>query len=128
MNQCLMQLRQRWFGIQRVALDALPADGRSGLLASNAPTPEKSAFCWEIASAISKAAARLPKHLGEVFYLHAVSGLTVNEVAEATGLTLSAAKSRLFRAQVRMRQHLQPVWSNVRSIGPAAETAWREAA
>lgn len=120
MNECLMRLRQSWFRIHRVNLDALAANGRSALLASPAPTPEKLAFCREIASALSSATASLPKHLGETFQLYAVSGLTVSQVAEATGLTLSSAKSRLFRAQGRMRKHLQPVWSNRRVPGPAA--------
>jgi DNA-directed RNA polymerase specialized sigma24 family protein len=84
------------------------------MLTCSAPSPEKATFCREIATALTDAAARLPKSLFEVFHLYAVSGLTVREVAAATGLTLPAAKSRLFRAQNRMRVNLQPVWSNAR--------------
>jgi hypothetical protein len=34
------------------------------------------------------------------------------------GLTLPAAKSRLFRANARMRKRLRPVWSNTRGPAP----------
>jgi RNA polymerase sigma-70 factor (ECF subfamily) len=113
-NHCLMRLRQPWSRIQRIDLDTLAANGGSSKLISSAPSPEKTAFCREIASALADAAARLPKHMFEVFHLYAMSGLTVREVAAATGLTLPAAKSRLFRAQARIREHLEPVWTNAR--------------
>jgi RNA polymerase sigma-70 factor, ECF subfamily len=113
-NHCLMRLRQPWLRIQWIDLEALAATGQSSRLTSSAPSPETSASCREIASAVADAAARLPKPLCEVFHLHAVSGLTIKEVAAATGLTLPAAKSRLFRAHARMRERLRPVWSNAR--------------
>lgn len=95
------------------------------MLASPAPNPEYATFRREIARALADAAARLPQRLWEVFHLYAVSGLTVREVATATGLTLPAAKSRLFRAHKRMRLHLQPVWSDARASAAEVE---REAA
>jgi len=113
-NHCLMRLRQPWLRTYWGDLDALAANGESSRLASSGPTPEASAFCREIGAALTDAAARLPKPLCEVFHLHAISGLTLKQVAAATGLTLPAAKSRLFRAHARMRERLQPVWSNPR--------------
>jgi RNA polymerase sigma-70 factor (ECF subfamily) len=124
-NHCLMRLRQPWFRIHRVDLDSLTANGESSMLASPAPNPENATFRREIATALTDATARLPKRLCEVFRLYAVSGLTVREVAAATGLTLPAAKARLFRAHKRMRVHLQPVWSNARATTAEIE---REAA
>jgi RNA polymerase sigma-70 factor, ECF subfamily len=124
-NHCLMRLRQPWARIHRVDFDSLMANGESSMLASPAPNPENTTFRREIATALTAAAARLPKRLCEVFRLYAVSGLTVREVAAATGLTLPAAKARLFRAHKRMRVHLQPVWSNVRATTGEIE---REAA
>ena len=114
-NYCLMRLRQPWLRIKWIDLETLAATGQSSRLTSSGPTPEASASCREIASAVADAAARLPKPLCEVFRLHAVSGLTLKQVAAATGLTLPAAKSRLFRAHARMRERLQPVWSNART-------------
>jgi RNA polymerase sigma-70 factor (ECF subfamily) len=116
-NYCLMRLRQPEIRTRWITLDTLAAN-QGSLLASPAPSPEKSAFCGEIASALSAAVSTLPKSLCEVFQLYANSGLSLREVAAAMGLTLPAAKSRLFRANARMRKHLQPVWSNTR--GPAS--------
>jgi len=121
-NQCLMRLRHSEFRIHWIDFDDLAGKRGLSLLTSTAPTPEKSTFCQEIGSALSAAAASLPKHLREVFNLHSVLGLSLNEVAEATGLTLPATKARLFRAQARMREHLQPLWSNVRMHRGAAQS------
>jgi RNA polymerase sigma-70 factor (ECF subfamily) len=112
-NHCLMRLRQH--SLRWIDLDTLTANGGSTRLTSPEPTPEASAFCREIASALADAAASLPKPLLEVFRLYAFSGLSLRQVAAAMGLTLPAAKSRLFRANARMRKRLEPVWSNVRA-------------
>lgn len=116
-NYCLMRLRQPQIRSRCINLDTLATNKSAYLLASPGPSPEKSAFCEEIASAVSAAAASLPKPLCEVFQLHAVAGLSLRQVAATMGLTLPAAKSRLFRANARMRKRLLPVWSNTR--GPA---------
>lgn len=110
-NYCLMRLRQPWLWGRAVNWDALNGSERSFRLVSHAPTPEASAFRRELASALTQAASRLPKTLCEVFQLHAVSGLSLKQVATKMGLTLPAAKSRLFRANARMRESLEPVWS-----------------
>jgi RNA polymerase sigma-70 factor (ECF subfamily) len=124
-NHSLMRLRQPWLRLNRVDLDSLAVNGASSVLTCPAPNPEKATFSREIATALADAAAMLPKHFREVFHLYAVLGLTVREVATATGLTLPAAKSRLFRAQARIREHLQPVWLETRTAGAEIE---REAA
>jgi RNA polymerase sigma-70 factor, ECF subfamily len=116
-NHCFMLLRQPRLRSHWIGLEALATNGGSSRLASTEPTPEASAFCGEIASAVSDAAATLPKPLCEVFQLHTVSGLSIRQVAEEMGLTLPAAKSRLFRATAQMRERLQPVWSNTREGG-----------
>jgi len=113
-NHCLMRLRQPWLRTHWIDLDTLAANGGSTRLASPEQTPEESAFCGEIATALSDAAATLPKPLCEVFQLYAISGLTLPQVAAVMGLTLPAAKSRLFRAHARMRKRLEPVWTNPR--------------
>jgi len=118
-NYCLMRLRQPWLRTHWIGLDELPAKGSPARLTSPGLTPEASAFCQEIALAVSEATAALPKGLCDVFQLHAVSGLSLRQVAAATGLTLPAAKSRLFRAKARMRRRLEPVWSN--AFSPAIQ-------
>ena len=116
-NHCLMTLRQPWLRIHRVDLDSLAANGTSPVLTCPAPNPERATFSREIARTLADAAAMLPKHFREVFHLYAILGLTVREVAAATGLSLPAAKSRLFRAQARLREQLQPVWLEARMSG-----------
>jgi len=105
-NQCLMRLRQS--GGVHTPLAALELVAPA---ASPAPTPERSMLSREIAAAISEGAAKLPPLLSQVFNLYTFSDLSVREVAAATGLTVPATKTRLFRAQLRMRQHLRDVWS-----------------
>lgn len=119
-NHCLMLLRQPRFRFRWINFDELAGSGASSQPVSTGLNPENSTLSHELASALSEAAARLPERLCEVFKLYAFSGLTIREVAEVTGLTLPAAKTRLFRAQTRMRAHLQPVWSSVQVRGEAA--------
>jgi DNA-directed RNA polymerase specialized sigma24 family protein len=47
--------------------------------------------------------------LREAYSLRHVSGLTLKQIAAELGLTVPAVKTRLFRAQARMRWFLQPV-------------------
>jgi RNA polymerase sigma-70 factor (ECF subfamily) len=115
-NQCLMLLREPRHRLTWISLDDPETSSPSTALASSAPTPERSVLSGEIGSALSDAIARLPKPMREVFTLCTVSGFSVKEAAAALGLTVPAAKTRLFRAQTRMRSSLLPVWSTRRSI------------
>jgi RNA polymerase sigma-70 factor (ECF subfamily) len=112
MNECLARLRDRGRRRDWVSLDDRSRTAELTGLASAAPTPEKLTLCQEIATALSDAAASLPKPLRDVFALCAFSGLSLEEAATALGLTVGATKTRLFRAHARMRSHLQPVWSD----------------
>ena len=113
MNCCLMQLRERRRHIACVNLDDLEGGRGADTLTCPAPTPEKTAWRREITSAVSHAVSRLPKPQREVYSLSA-SGLAVREIAAALGLTVPAAKTRLFRARAGMRLHLRPVWRDAR--------------
>ena len=75
-------------------------------LARRTPTPEDLAWRGEVDAAFSKAACRLPKILQDVYTLVSVSGFCLNEAAHTLGLTLPATKTRLFRAQRRLRPEL----------------------
>lgn len=114
MNHCFARLHERRRRRDSVSLEDLGRSGGLTMLTSAVPAPEKSTLCQEIASALSDAAASLPKPLREVFALCALSDLSLKEAAAALGLTVSATKTRLFRAHARMRSQLQPVWSDVR--------------
>jgi len=110
MNSCFLQLRESRRRATWVGIEGRNGMGLGDVLPSRAPTPEKSAYCREISSAFSAAVARLPKHLREPYTLFAISGLPLREVAMVLGLTLSATKTRLFRARAEIRTALGPVW------------------
>lgn len=114
-NRCLMQLREARRRATWVNLEDLRGGKGADMLASSAPSPERATWCREVTSAFSDAVSRLPKHLREVYALHAVSGLPLREVADTLGLTVAATKTRLFRARDRLRLRLRPVWRDARS-------------
>jgi RNA polymerase sigma-70 factor, ECF subfamily len=113
-NCCLLQLRNARRRATWVRLEDW--DGMQGpnLLPSDTPTPEKAAWCVEISSALSAAVASLPRHLGEAYTLFEISGLSLREVASSLGLSVSATKTRVFRARAGIRRSLHPVWSGRR--------------
>jgi RNA polymerase sigma-70 factor (ECF subfamily) len=113
-NQCLMYLRQPERRLGWVNLDSLYQSGLADSLTSPALTPEKLAFSGEVAAALADGMSRLPEPLREVFSLYSGSGLSLKEVAGTLGLTLPAVKTRLFRANLQMRSHLKPIWSDLR--------------
>jgi RNA polymerase sigma-70 factor (ECF subfamily) len=107
LNQCLMRLREP--GRRRIALslDQL-AEGSSGpIIAADSPTPEELALRTELDAAVEDAAAHLPKSLNDVFSRCTISGLSIQNTAQALGLTVQATKTRLFRARCLVRQKLQ---------------------
>jgi RNA polymerase sigma-70 factor (ECF subfamily) len=110
MNSCFLQLREARRRVTWVGIEGRNGMGLGDVLPCPAPTPEKSVWCRELSSAFSTAVARLPKHLREPYTLFAISGLPLREVATVLGLTLSATKTRLFRARAGIRISLRPVW------------------
>jgi RNA polymerase sigma-70 factor (ECF subfamily) len=131
MNECLARLRERKRRRDWVSLDDRDGSGELNLLAASVPSPERFALSREIAQALSDAASVLPKPLRDVFALCAFSGRSLEEAAGALGLTVGATKTRLFRANARMRSHLKPVWSEMNIHRRPREnaksaTAWRE--
>lgn len=110
-NCCLVQLRQPRNRMTWVQLEDLNGAQGPDILPSPAATPEKSAWCGEIGAALSRAVTRLPKDLKETYTLVAISELSLEDVASSLGLTVSATKTRLFRARAGLRRSLQPFWS-----------------
>jgi RNA polymerase sigma-70 factor (ECF subfamily) len=56
---------------------------------------------------LMKAIAELPNEQREVFLLKEEAGLAINEIADITGVTYEAAKSRLRYAMKKLRQQLE---------------------
>ncbi len=108
-NAALMRLRKRREGM--VSLDApLPSDGegepRTLDLRDWSATPDQELADRETKGAMDEAIAALPPELAAVFLLRDVEGMSNEEAAEATGLSLAAAKSRLHRARLILRDRL----------------------
>ena len=69
-------------------------------------TPDEELVNQETKTAMDDAIAALPPELAAVFVLRDIEGMSNEEAAEATGLTLAAAKSRLHRARLFLRERL----------------------
>jgi RNA polymerase sigma-70 factor, ECF subfamily len=104
-NQSLMHLRHQRRATL-LSLDEPIHENALRCLTSRDPSPEESAAQREISNAIARALARLPMGLRMPYTLHAVSGLPVAEVADKLGLSLSATKSRIFRARCSLQSRL----------------------
>ncbi len=62
----------------------------------------------ELRRAVERAIETLPPDYKGVILLRDVQGLAYSEIAEATGLTLEAVKTRLHRARLMLRRKLEP--------------------
>jgi RNA polymerase sigma-70 factor (ECF subfamily) len=107
-NCCLLQLREARRRVTWVQLDDRNRPLGLDALASHTPTPDKIALSEEIEGAVSLAVSKLPMHLKEAYTLFTISELSLQEVASSLGLTLSATKTRLFRARAGIRTSLRP--------------------
>lgn len=126
-NCCFMQLRERRRHTACVYLEDLPGGRGADVIQCPSPTPEKNTWGREITSAISYAVSRLPKPQREVYNLSS-SGLPVQEIATKLGVSLPAAKTRLFRARAGVRLHLKPMWPDLRGDGARLLRSSRAAA
>ena len=111
-NQCLMHLREPDRHARMLSLDD-PGGGTRPTIAADSPTPEELVLRAELARAVANATAKLPKRLNDVLTPHIYSGLSVEAIAKALGLTVPATKTRLFRARARVRQEVQAVFPGV---------------
>lgn len=102
-NQCFMNLRRP--ERRRPCSNLEDRDVRDAVMAhaSQTPTPEDLARAREVDMVLCDAASKLPARLKGVYMLCCISGLGVREAADTLGLTVPAAKTRLFRAQHRIR-------------------------
>lgn len=106
-NQCLMRLRRvkrsRPFYIddQAAGEDAFPFD----LQASDA-SPEQRLARAELQRVVDTEIRRIPPLLRHVMLLRDVQSLPMPAVARKLGISVAAAKSRLLRARVELRQRM----------------------
>lgn len=69
-------------------------------------TPEQMLLGRETREAVAEALDRLDPDWREVIVLRDIEGLSAAEVAEVTGISVAAVKSRLHRARAALRDHL----------------------
>lgn len=106
-NQCLMRLRK-----ERRARFLYLDEGVQGEevsfidLADGGPSPETGVARTEVSEILQKEIARIPPLLREVFVLRDVQELPMEEVAGRLGISIAAAKSRLLRARLELRERM----------------------
>jgi RNA polymerase sigma-70 factor (ECF subfamily) len=120
-NQCLMRLRH----FRRARLlymeDLLPLDERSTFeLRDHSPTAEQQLGRTQAAKVVHHEIGRIPPLLRKVMVLRDVEQRSMNEVAENLGISVAAAKSRLLRARLELRNRLT---RHCGRLGPATLTA-----
>jgi len=75
-------------------------------------TPEKAAENSELKSVLDNAIGKLSPDYRIVFIMRDVEGLSTEETAKATNLTVPAVKSRLHRARAFLRNELSKTFSD----------------
>ncbi|MCD4686102.1 MAG: sigma-70 family RNA polymerase sigma factor [Anaerolineae bacterium] len=73
--------------------------------------PEEDLMREEARAEMARAVDELPTTLRSVFVLRDIEGLSTQETAEALDLSISAVKSRLMRARLKLRERLSVYFS-----------------
>ncbi|MGA9523162.1 MAG: sigma-70 family RNA polymerase sigma factor [Myxococcaceae bacterium] len=111
-NQSLMRLRHQKVAESAVEELRTPEFNERGSLAE-APRPdwardaEGQVLDAELRRAIEQATDRLPELYRQVFLLKDVEGLSYDQIAEITGVSVPAIKSRLHRARLALREAIE---------------------
>jgi RNA polymerase sigma-70 factor, ECF subfamily len=91
---------------RRLLLDRLRADSRRPNQAASDPDACPARPGQEIGAAIAEALARVAPDEREAFLLREVGGLGYDDIAAACDITPAAARSRIYRARVQLRDLL----------------------
>lgn len=107
-NQCLMRLRQTRRAKFLFIDDTVIGEERGTFeLVDRCLTPEAELGSKELGRLLQREIGRIPPLLRNVFVLRDVNELPMPEVAEKLGISVAAAKSRLLRARLELRQRLE---------------------
>jgi len=91
---------------QKVAVLAAGQDDAAMMVPDPGPTPLQQIQSRELAERLITAVEALPLEQRGAFLMFAQAGLTLDEIAKATGVAPETAKSRLRYARARLRQAL----------------------
>jgi RNA polymerase sigma-70 factor (ECF subfamily) len=108
-NQALMWLRKNGADPMRVVDDPLRfnwMDAHARPIENWSASAESGALRAEAQRVLARALSELPEIDRAVVLLKDTEGLSHDEIAEATGLTVVAARSRLHRARLVLRERL----------------------
>ncbi len=115
---CIKKRRRSVFAPVEVSLEGEGVLAVRGLR-DPARGPEQALQHARLTEALEAGIASLDRRYREVLLLRDVEGLSANEVAGVTGLSLAAVKTRLHRARARLRIALAPFLG----VGEPAEAA-----
>ncbi|HLE98305.1 MAG TPA: sigma-70 family RNA polymerase sigma factor [Gaiellaceae bacterium] len=102
-NAALARTRRK--GRAMTSLESMDSEGASQV--SREVTPEAAAEMRDVRDRVVAALARLPFEYREAVVLRDVVGLSNEEVARALDVSLAAAKSRIHRGRLQLRDHLE---------------------
>ena len=123
-NQCLMLMRGRRRA-QFIYLDE-PAKGPKALpveLPATASDPEGEMAYSQMIGVLQREIRRIPPVLRKVMELRDIQELPMMEVAEQLGITVPAAKSRLLRARLELRERMSRHYRGVVHSSPLSRSA-----
>ena len=104
-RKVLDHLRRR-----KVVLLGLDEDNGAMSVRDPGPTPAQQLESRQLVERLVAAVEALPEEQRDVFVLFADAGLSLEEIAEVTGVVQETAKSRLRYARARLRQALADEW------------------
>jgi RNA polymerase sigma-70 factor (ECF subfamily) len=104
---CIKKRRRGAGAAETESLERDPPAGTAPATSTPA-TPDELAAAHEIGDALEAAIRALDDDQREVLLLRDVEGLSAAEVAEVTGISVAAVKSRLHRARLRVRERMAP--------------------
>jgi RNA polymerase sigma-70 factor (ECF subfamily) len=105
------ELRKRKRFKNPISLDA-PRQIEDGELtfevATDFPSPDQDLSSQEFYDQLNRAIADLPEAFRSTIILREIEGLSYEEIAEITGVSLGTVKSRIARARAKLQDVLQP--------------------
>jgi len=120
-NQCLMRLRKDKRARFLYLDEGVAGEEVTTLdLPDTGLTPESNLAQTEVSGVLQQEIRRIPPLLREVFVLRDVNEMPMPDVADKLGISIAAAKSRLLRARLELRNRLQ---KHCGKLGAATLTA-----